>query len=104
MGASKIDGCSILGHSGQPVDDFMRCTKGTWAMGALQMCLESLHMAPTAPDTLAMPPLTDGEDPFIIQEVPHIFFSGGHDIAEHCWLPAPRGETRPAERSSFACL
>jgi len=101
--ASKIDGCSILGHSGQPVDDFMRCTKGTTPMGALQMCLESLHMAPTAPDTLAMPPLTDGEDPFIIQEVPHIFFSGGHDKAEHCWLPAPRGES-PTCGTQLICV
>eukprot|EP00443_Scrippsiella_acuminata_P021704 CAMPEP_0115348390 /NCGR_PEP_ID=MMETSP0270-20121206/95382_1 /TAXON_ID=71861 /ORGANISM="Scrippsiella trochoidea, Strain CCMP3099" /LENGTH=712 /DNA_ID=CAMNT_0002770363 /DNA_START=88 /DNA_END=2228 /DNA_ORIENTATION=- len=74
-------GVSLLGHSGQPVQDILRCTRGTTPLGALRMCLEALHLAPTAPDTLAAPPF-EGEDPFVIKDVPHVLFSGGHLRAE----------------------
>jgi len=83
-------GLNLLGHSGQPVQDILRCTRGTAPLDALRMCLESLHLAPTAPDTLAMPPF-QGEDPFIMKEVPHVLFSGGHSRAEHQWQLAARG-------------
>merc|ERR1712045_876837 len=56
------------------------------------MGLEALHLAPTAPDTLPMPPL-DGRDPFVIDEVPHVLFSGCHTKAEHRWMAAPRGDS-----------
>lgn len=88
-----VDGSAlkILGHSGQPVNDILRCTVGTTALSSLRLCLESLHLAPTAPDTLATPPYQD-KDPFIVEEVPHVLFSGGHDQEAHEWIRAPRGD------------
>jgi DNA polymerase delta subunit 2 len=62
----------VTGHAGQPVDDLMRCTKLS-PLEALTTCLEALHLAPTAPDTLETKPFK-GEDPFIIEDFPHILF------------------------------
>lgn len=91
---------NILGHSGQPVFDILRCTRGTTPIGALRLCLEAMHLAPTAPDTLATPPFQD-EDPFLIDEVPHVLFSGGHERAEHDWIRAPKGDE---DRSGTQCI
>jgi len=82
----------ILGHSGQPVKDILRCTEIGDALGALTMSLETLHMAPTAPDTLAMPPFVE-IDPFIINTLPHLLFSGGHDKVQHEWRACARGDS-----------
>ncbi|GJQ85442.1 hypothetical protein Trydic_g23867 [Trypoxylus dichotomus] len=42
---------------------------------ALENCLKWNHMAPTAPDTLACYPYYDN-DPFIVEDCPHVFFAG----------------------------
>mmetsp|Transcript_45193 Transcript_45193/g.130913 ORF Transcript_45193/g.130913 Transcript_45193/m.130913 type:complete len:580 (-) Transcript_45193:104-1843(-) len=77
-------GFRILGHSGQPVEDLMRCTRIASPIQALQVSLEAMHLAPTAPDSLPAQPCTSG-DPFIVDAVPHVLFSGGHEKAEHRW-------------------
>lgn len=88
----SLDSLRCLGHAGQPVEDLMRCSKVGSPLAALELSLKAMHLAPTAPDTLASPPLTDS-DPFIMTEIPHVLFSGGHDAAAHRWHGAPCGGT-----------
>lgn len=81
---NQIEGVQVLGHSGQPVRDLLRCTQIGTPLNALLLTLEALHMAPTAPETLAMPPFQE-RDPFIMNAIPHIFFSAGHAKVQHEW-------------------
>jgi DNA polymerase delta subunit 2 len=85
----QYGGVRVLGHSGQPVEDILRCTSITSALDALQLSLEARHLAPTAPDTLPMAPSTTS-DPFVIESMPHIFFSGG-ETGEFKWHPCKSG-------------
>merc|ERR1711983_222607 len=78
----NVDNLSILGHSGQPVEDLLRCTRIRVPLEALKTTLEASHLAPTAPDTLATKPCFN-LDPFIMNPVPHVLFSGGHDQEAH---------------------
>lgn len=55
------------------------------------MCLKARHLAPTAPDTLPTQPFEES-DPFVMDAVPHLLFSGGHTKAETKWCDA--GEQR----------
>lgn len=95
----SVDGVSIMGHSGQPIEDIVRQTNSinkaiqstescsneghhyaaVDAVNALRKTLIWGHLAPTAPDTLACHPYTD-DDPFIVDtdHVPRILFSGCH--------------------------
>merc|ERR1712187_833377 len=57
---------------------------------ALRFTLQALHLAPTAPDTLAVQS-TPGNDPFVIDTVPHVLFSGGHDYSDTCWVGSSEG-------------
>merc|ERR1719422_2311036 len=82
--SSRVDEVRVLGHSGQPVQDMMRCTRLSTPLAALTTCLDSLHLAPTAPDTLPVQPFR-GHDPLVINEVPQVFFSGGHTQAAWQW-------------------
>mmetsp|Transcript_39639 Transcript_39639/g.93386 ORF Transcript_39639/g.93386 Transcript_39639/m.93386 type:complete len:632 (-) Transcript_39639:107-2002(-) len=75
----------MLGHSGQPVQDIVRCTEGVTPVQALEMCLTASHLAPTAPDTLASQPCKDS-DPFVMERRPDILFSGGHETEEHTFI------------------
>mmetsp|Transcript_44631 Transcript_44631/g.142246 ORF Transcript_44631/g.142246 Transcript_44631/m.142246 type:complete len:307 (-) Transcript_44631:340-1260(-) len=87
----QLDGVNVLGHSGQPVEDLLRCTQLGSPLEALATCLGVSHLAPTAPDTLETQPFTVG-DPFVMGEVPHVLFSGCHERAEHQWQASSRGE------------
>ncbi|CAH1163301.1 unnamed protein product [Phaedon cochleariae] len=71
----SLDGLKILGTSGQPVRDIMRYSEITESIDAMESCFKWSHLAPTAPDTLGCFPCYD-KDPFIIEECPHVFFSG----------------------------
>lgn len=86
----KLGPMDILGHSGQPVKDLLRCAR-LEPMEALEMCLKARHLAPTAPDTLPTQPFEES-DPFVLDAVPHLLFSGGHSKAEKKWYDA--GEQR----------
>lgn len=81
----------VMGHSGQPVEDILRCSMLSTPLDALTMSLEALHLAPTAPDTLETRPIRDS-DPFLIAECPNVLFSGGHEQAEHVWHASPVGD------------
>ncbi|CAG9765572.1 unnamed protein product [Ceutorhynchus assimilis] len=95
----QIGGLSFTGTSGQPIKDIMRFSEVTDSLEALQCCLEWNHLAPTAPDTLGCFPFYQN-DPFIIEECPHVFFAGnqekfaskmvqGDDNQEVCLISLP---------------
>lgn len=86
----EVNGFRILGHSGQPVEDILQCTQNKSPMEALVMSLNALHLAPTAPDTLLAQPIPQ-DDPFVIETVPHVLFSGGHAKADCMWWPSSEG-------------
>ncbi|KAG5899781.1 hypothetical protein JTB14_006116 [Gonioctena quinquepunctata] len=71
----SLNGLKILGTSGQPVRDLTWYSNITDSLVAMEECLKWNHVAPTAPDTLACFPSYDN-DPFIIDECPHVFFAG----------------------------
>jgi len=87
---SQVQGVSVLGHSGQPVQDILRCTGLRSPVHALATCLEASHLAPTAPETLPTQPFA-GNDPFVINDRPHVLFSGCHERAEHQWHASATG-------------
>lgn len=86
----SVEGLALAGHSGQPVEDLLRCTRLEQPLEALATCLEALHLAPTAPDTVSMHPFAD-DDPFVLRAVPHVLFSGGHDRFDREWRASARG-------------
>lgn len=65
----------ILGTSGQNAGDILKFSNLPDEMAALKATLEWSHIAPTAPDTLPSYPYYE-EDPFIIREMPHVYFAG----------------------------
>ncbi|KAF9907612.1 hypothetical protein BX616_000372 [Lobosporangium transversale] len=75
---SSIDDITLLGTSGQTIDDIYKYAKSE---NRLEMAVKTLqwgHMAPTAPDTLWCYPFKD-KDPFIMKQRPHIYFIGNQD-------------------------
>lgn len=66
---------TILGTSGQSVDDVLRYSKISDRLDVLHLMLRWQHLAPTAPDTLTCFPFGDC-DPFVITSTPHVFFTG----------------------------
>lgn len=87
----EVGGMRILGHAGQPVDDILRCSSISQPIHALSLTLEAMHLAPTAPDTLATQPFVES-DPFVLDTMPHLLFSGGQKQAEHEWRACARGD------------
>lgn len=71
-----INGVNFLGSSGQNIKDMrMYADELKDPVEILDMTLKMRHMCPTCPDTLRAYPFVT-EDPFIINEMPHIYFSG----------------------------
>ena len=83
VGRTRGDGdvatTTFLGTSGQNVDDIARYTSPTEAdaepLAILGNLLNWRHLAPTAPDTLALYPFTE-TDPFVLDSAPDVFFAG----------------------------
>lgn len=88
----EVGGMRVLGHAGQPVNDILRCSSISQPVHALTLTLEAMHMAPTTPDTLATQPFVES-DPFVLDTMPHLYFSGGHDQAAHEWRECTRGDS-----------
>jgi len=88
----EVGGMRVLGHAGQPVTDILRCSSIAQPVHALTLTLEAMHLAPTAPDTLATQPFVES-DPFILDAMPHLIFSGGHSRAAHEWRACARGDS-----------
>ncbi|XP_055542140.1 DNA polymerase delta subunit 2 [Wyeomyia smithii] len=77
--ACEIANRFILGTSGQNVLDITRYSKIEDPLEALKWTLVWSHLAPTAPDTLPCYPYYQ-QDPFIIDECPHVYFAGNTDV------------------------
>ena len=89
--AFEIDGVQFLGTSGQNVDDVMRYSTYESPADILQNMLSWRHIIPTAPDSLATYPYSD-EDPFIIEETPHVLFAGGQAAYGTTKVQGPDGQ------------
>ncbi|KAL1494529.1 hypothetical protein ABEB36_010113 [Hypothenemus hampei] len=79
--ACEIGGFKLLGTSGQPIRDIIRYTEKTDCLTAMENCLVWNHLAPSAPDTLGCFPYYN-DDPFIIRDCPHVFFTGNQEQFE----------------------
>ena len=71
----EICGVTLIGTSGQNVDDIMKNSSITDPIDALECIVRWSHLAPTCPDTLGCFPF-DGKDPFVLDKLPHILFVG----------------------------
>jgi len=65
----------ILGTSGQNIIDITRTSKIEDTLEISSNIIKWSHIAPTCPDTLACYPYITN-DPFILKQCPHIYFSG----------------------------
>lgn len=72
---ADIDGIRFLGTSGQNISDIQKFSSLDSHLEILEETLHLRHLAPTAPDTLGCYPFYQN-DPFILQECPHVYFSG----------------------------
>ncbi|XP_050545286.1 DNA polymerase delta subunit 2 [Daktulosphaira vitifoliae] len=69
----ELEGNLIMGSSGQTVQDIQRFSNLVDPIEILEKILEWGHQIPSAPDTLPCYPF-EGQDPFIIREMPNVFF------------------------------
>ncbi|KAI6653642.1 DNA polymerase delta subunit 2 [Oopsacas minuta] len=73
----SIDGRTLLGTSGQNIDNIYKFCTTEDRMAILESTLKWGHMAPTAPETLSCYPYDHSHlEPFIIQQLPNIYFAG----------------------------
>lgn len=72
---ASIDSLRFLGTSGQNVSDIQKYSSMDGHLDILENTLRLRHLAPTAPDTLGCYPFYL-KDPFILEECPHVYFSG----------------------------
>jgi DNA polymerase delta subunit 2 len=89
--AFEIDSVQFLGTSGQNVDDVSRYSTFESPTEILGQMLQWRHIIPTAPDSLATYPYSD-EDPFILDQTPHVFFAGGQASYQSTLLEGPDGQ------------
>ena len=71
----SVGGVNFLGTSGQNVNDLSKYSRHSDRLAMMELCLNSQHLTPTAPDTLTCYPY-DKKDPFVIKASPHVFFAG----------------------------
>jgi len=70
----EIESRLVIGSSGQTVQDVLRFTNLEDPIDIMDKILDWGHQMPSAPDTLSCYPF-EGQDPFIIKEMPDIFFA-----------------------------
>ncbi|KAL5114767.1 DNA polymerase delta small subunit Cdc1 [Pleosporales sp. CAS-2024a] len=70
-----IEGLRCLGTSGQTIADLAKYVEKVKTVHIMEMMLRWRCIAPTAPDTLWCYPFQD-DDPLLVNECPHIYFSG----------------------------
>ncbi|KAL3533941.1 hypothetical protein ACH5RR_007462 [Cinchona calisaya] len=74
----KLDDVSLLGTSGQNVDDLEKYSDAKGKLDSMERTLRWRHLAPTAPNTLGCYPFTD-RDPFFLESCPHVYFIGNQE-------------------------
>lgn len=82
------DGRSLLGTSGQTLDDIFKYTSTAVDSRAhmARLSLEWSHIAPTCPDTLWCHPFAD-DDPFLLASSPDFYFVGCQPKFETLLVP-----------------
>ncbi|XP_028270581.1 DNA polymerase delta subunit 2 [Parambassis ranga] len=88
---ANIHGVRFLGTSGQNVCDIQRYSSMDSHLEILEETLRLRHLAPTAPDTLGCYPYYQ-KDPFILEDCPHVYFSGNAPTFESKLLKGPDGQ------------
>ncbi|XP_044223154.1 DNA polymerase delta subunit 2 [Thunnus albacares] len=88
---ANIDGVRFLGTSGQNVLDIEKYSSMNSHLEILEETLRLRHLAPTAPDTLGCYPFYQ-KDPFILEECPHVYFSGNAPSFESKRIKGPDGQ------------
>ena len=92
----------MTGHSGQPVHGIEKACCVKSSVEALKHTLNWRHMCPTAPDITACYPFNE-EDPFILEECPHVYFAGNCSRFGTEMVEGPDGQqTRVISIPSFA--
>lgn len=88
---ADVDGVRFLGTSGQNVSDIQRYSSMDNHCEILEETLQLRHLAPTAPDTLGCYPFYQ-KDPFILEECPHVYFSGNAPSFQSKLIKGPGGQ------------
>ncbi|AWP06764.1 putative DNA polymerase delta subunit 2 [Scophthalmus maximus] len=88
---ANVDGVRFLGTSGQNVSDIQRYSSMDSHLEILEETLRLRHLAPTAPDTLGCYPFYQ-KDPFILEECPHVYFSGNAPTFESKLIKGADGQ------------
>ncbi|CAF1120832.1 unnamed protein product [Brachionus calyciflorus] len=78
----NLNGLSFMGTSGQFIDDIRKSTNVDDPIEIMKLTLQAGHIGPTCPDTLACYPFY-GKDPFILDELPNIYFCGNQNEFKH---------------------
>ncbi|KAJ3086026.1 hypothetical protein HK102_013588 [Quaeritorhiza haematococci] len=100
--AFELGGASVIGTSGQTIDDIFRYVGTKDRIRVAAETLNWAHLAPTAPDTLWCYPFKDA-DPFIIPSRPHVYFVGNQPSFATELVKGPNDEkTRVVLVPSFA--
>ncbi|KAI6179677.1 hypothetical protein M3Y98_00636100 [Aphelenchoides besseyi] len=73
-----IDGVNFLGTSGQNLTDLRKYTCGQSVEKLMMQMIKASHICPTSPKTIEEYSFED-RDPFILDEIPHVFFAGNQD-------------------------
>jgi len=87
----KIGGLTFLGTSGQNIDNLERYLVINNKLSVMEKTLEWSHLAPTAPDQLPCYPF-DNTDPFIITQLPHVYFVGNQKEFKTKFIQGENGE------------
>ncbi|KAI9317740.1 DNA polymerase alpha/epsilon subunit B-domain-containing protein [Dichotomocladium elegans] len=87
----KIDDVTLLGTSGQNIDDLFKYVDVDSPLEIAEKCLFWRHAAPSAPDTLWCYPFQD-RDPFILETCPHVYFIGNQEKFENSVVEGPDGQ------------
>ena len=105
----NIDGWKFMGNGGQPISDIFKYVDGNDRLHMMESVLRWRIQAPTAPDTLCRlhradwqaKPLANrdagcypyqDEEPFIIEEAPHVFFVGNQPKFGTTTTSGPSGQ------------
>lgn len=78
----QLDDICLIGTSGQPINDIKQYTDIDDTLEAMKLTIDCAHLAPTCPDTLACYPYY-GQDPFILNRLPHVYFCGNQSEYKH---------------------
>uniref|UniRef100_A0A2P2JD28 DNA polymerase delta small subunit n=1 Tax=Rhizophora mucronata TaxID=61149 RepID=A0A2P2JD28_RHIMU len=87
----ELDDIRFLGTSGQNIDDLEKYSDANNKLEFMERTLKWRHLAPTAPNTLGCYPFTD-QDPFLIENCPHVYFVGNQDKYATCLLEGSEGQ------------